>query len=397
MNKKSLLAMALSAAAFSNVASATPSADIYGFVDIGLEHFNNEGITQGSDVYPGADTPNGNSDEQEFALTNNVQSRIGIKGEEAIEGGWKGTYKMEFRANVLESGGNALRTRLGWLGLEKGDHSFKIGTQWSPYMAYSAWNTARGEAQGLAAYFYITDTLKGSLGYGFRNSSTISYTYGNGGWGQSSPFSGTVAFHIGDDNRSVSIGGEDELTNDAGITGVTLAGAATFGQVTLNAAYVKSIVSANDDAKVVADQNLANAEVAYAANDSVDNYNDLRAAQEQLTEPSIYSLGAKYQATPELELGFAYRAADRDLDDDSMKTSTSVQAQYQINKAWNIHVGYGVGDDEIKINRQLDSNVYAQLWYQATESRSVRFEFEEADYGSDGKSTISVVSMRQAF
>jgi predicted porin len=370
MNKKSLLAMALSAAAFSNVASATPSADIYGFVDIGLEHFNNEGITQGSDVYPGADTPNGNSDEQEFALTNNVQSRIGIKGEEAIEGGWKGTYKMEFRANVLESGGNALRTRLGWLGLEKGDHSFKIGTQWSPYMAYSAWNTARGEAQGLAAYFYITDTLPGSIGYGFRNSTAISYTYGNGGWGQSSPYSATIALHVGDDNRKVTSGSEEVLANNAGITAVSLGGAATFGTVTVNGAYVKSLASESDAAK---------------------------AADVDLTEPSIYSLGAKVQATPELELGFAYRAADRDLDDDSMKTSTSVQAQYQINKAWNIHVGYGVGDDEIKTNRQLDSNAYAQLWYQATESRSVRFEFEEADYGSDGTSTISVVSMRQAF
>ena len=362
--------MALSAAAFSNVASATPSADIYGFVDIGLEHFNNEGITKGSDVYPGGDTPNGNSDEQEFALTNNVQSRIGIKGEEAIEDGWKGTYKMEFRANVLESGGNALAIRLGWLGLEKGDHSFKIGTQWSPYMAYSAWNTARGEAQGLASYFYITDTLPGSLVVGFRNSTAISYTYGNGGWGQSSPYSATIALHVGDDDRKVTSGSEQVLANNAGITAVSLGGAATFGTVTVNGAYVKSLASESDAAK---------------------------AADVDLTEPSIYSLGAKVQATPELELGFAYRAADRDLDDDSMKTSTSVQAQYQINKAWNIHVGYGIGDDEIKTNRQLDGNAYAQLWYQATESRSVRFEFEEADYGSDGKSTISVVSMRQAF
>lgn len=375
MNKKSLLAIAITSAAFSNVALAAPTADIYGFVDIGLEHFNNEGITNGSDVYPGADTPNGNSDEQEFALTNNVQSRIGVKGEEAIEGGWKGTYRMEFRANVLESGGNALRTRLGWLGLEKGDHSFKIGTQWSPYMAYSAWNTARGEAQGLASYFYITDTLPGSIGYGFRNSTAISYTYGNGGWGQSSPYSATIALHVGDDNRKVVINNcEDdkscELANNAGITAVSLGGAATFGTVTVNGAYVKSLASESDAAK---------------------------AADVDLTEPSIYSLGAKVQATPELELGFAYRAADRDLEDDSMKTSTSAQAQYQINKAWNIHVGFGVGDDEIKTNRQLDSNVYAQLWYQASESRSVRFEFEEADYGSDGKSTISVVSMRQSF
>jgi predicted porin len=379
MYKKSLLAMALTSAAFSNVAMAAPTADIYGFVDIGLEHFNNEGITNGSDVYPGGDAPNGNSDEQEFALANNVQSRLGIKGEEAIEGGWKGTYKMEFRADVLTSGGYGLRTRLGWLGLEKGDHSFKVGTQWSPYMAYSAWNTARGESQGLASYFYVTTTLPGSLAGEFRNSSTISYTYGNGGWGQSSPFSATVALHVGDDDRKVTdvndnkildADGKEQLASKSGITGATVAGAATFGPVTVNSAYVKTFASETDAAK---------------------------AAGNKLTEPSIYSVGAKYQATPELELGFAYRGADQDLAKDSIKTSTSAQAQYQINKAWNIHVGYGIGEDENKANRQLDSNVYAQLWYQATDSRSVRFEFEQADYGKDGKSTVSVVSLRQTF
>ena len=199
MNKKSLLALAIAGIAGSQAASAAPSVDVYGFVDIGLEHYNESGLSNGTDVFPGGDAPNGNSDAQEFALTNNVQSRIGIKGEEAIEDGWKGTYRMEFRANVLESGGNALRTRLGWLGLEKGEHSFKIGTQWSPFMQYSAWNTARGESQGLASYFYITDELKGSMAYGFRNSNMISYTYGNGGWGTASPYTATVALHVGDD------------------------------------------------------------------------------------------------------------------------------------------------------------------------------------------------------
>lgn len=366
MQKKSLLAIAIASIAASHAATAAPSADIYGFVDIGLEHYNEDGIKNGSDIYPGGDSPNGNSDEQEFALTNNVQSRIGIKGEEDIQDGWKGSYKMEFRVNVLESGGNAMRIRLGWLGLEKGEHSFKVGTQWSPYMQYSAWNTARGESQGLASYFYITDTLPGSIGYGFRNSNMISYTYGNGGWGQSSPFSATVALHVGDDNRNDS----GTLDNKAGITAVSFGGAATFSTVTINGAYVKSLAKESDAAKT---------------------------ANIELEEPSIYSLGAKMQTTPDLELGFAYRVADRDLKDDSIKTSTSFQAQYQINKAWNIHVGVGVGDDEIKTNRQLDSNIFGQVWYQATDSRSVRFEFERADYGDDGEALVTLVSMRQAF
>ena len=386
MNKKSLLALAIAGIAGSQAASAAPSADVYGFVDIGLEHYNESGLSNGTDVFPGGDAPNGNSDAQEFALTNNVQSRIGIKGEEAIEDGWKGTYRMEFRANVLESGGNALRTRLGWLGLDKGEHSFKIGTQWSPFMQYSAWNTARGESQGLASYFYITDELKGSMAYGFRNSSAISYTYGNGGWGTASPVTATVALHIGDDNRKATVAGNDELTNDAGITGVSVAGATTFGGLTLNAVYVKNLVSESDAAKA----NLAAAKLAA-------NAAQIAAAKDLISEPAIYGVGAKMQATKDLEFGFAYRGADRDTKENSYTYTTSVSTQYQFDEKTNIHLGVGVGEDEDSSARQLKSNFYGQVWYQVTDSRSVRFEFDHADYGDDGEVLATLVSMRQAF
>lgn len=388
MPKKSLLAIAIASIAASQAATAAPSLDVYGFVDIGLEHYNEDGITAGSDVYPGGDAPNGNSDEQEFALTNNVQSRIGIKGEEDIQDGWKGTYRIEFKADVLESTGDSygVKTRLGWLGLENGDHSFKLGTQWSPYMMYSGWNTNRGETQGLASYFYITDELKGSLGYGFRNSSTASYTYGKGGWGTASPVSATVALHIGEDDRKATIDGKEVLTNDAGITGVSIAGAATFGTVTLNAVYVKNIVQESDAAK----ENLAAAKL---LNDAA----AIDKAEGLTTAPSIYSVGAKVQATPELELGFAYRGADRDTKEDSKTTSTTLSAQYQFTDKLNVLFGYGQGEDDNKDARQLDNAVFGQVWYQVTDSRSVRFEFDYADYSSDGEALATVVSMRQAF
>tara|TARA_R110001583_G_scaffold95950_2_gene240013 strand:+ start:2205 stop:3365 length:1161 start_codon:yes stop_codon:yes gene_type:complete len=386
MYKKSLLAVAITAVAFSNAVIAAPTADIYGFVDIGLEHINESGLGNGTDVFPGGDTPNGNSDEQEFALTNNVQSRIGIKGEEEIDGGWKGTYKMEFRANVLESGGNALRTRLGWLGLEKGEHSFKVGTQWSPFMAYSAWNTNRGESQGLASYFYITDELKGSMAYGFRNSNMISYTYGSGGWGAASPVTATVALHVGDDDRKANIGGTDELTNDAGITGITVAGATTFGNLTLNAVYVQNLVAESDAAK-------ANLEAAKLSA----NATTIAAAKDLVTEPAIFGAGAKMQVSKDLELGFAYRGADRDTDENDYTYTTSISSQYQYNEKTNIHLGFGQGEDDDSSARQLKLNFYGQVWYQVTDSRSVRFEFEHADYGDDGEVLVTLMSMRQAF
>ena len=395
MYKKSLLAMAITAVAFSNAVIAAPTADIYGFVDIGLEHINESGLGNGTDVFPGGDTPNGNSDEQEFALTNNVQSRIGIKGEEEIDGGWKGTYKMEFRANVLESGGNALRTRLGWLGLEKGEHSFKVGTQWSPFMAYSAWNTNRGESQGLASYFYITDELKGSMAYGFRNSNMISYTYGSGGWGAASPVTATIALHVGDDDRKTFeytaatstdkavFESTDELTNDTGITGISIAGAATFGSLTLNAVYVQNLV---------AESSAAKAQIA-AATDAV----ELAKAKDLVTEPAVFGAGAKMQVSKDLELGFAYRGADRDTDENDYTYTTSISSQYQYNEKTNIHLGFGQGEDDDSSARQLKLNFYGQVWYQVTDSRSVRFEFEHADYGDDGEVLVTLMSMRQAF
>ena len=265
---------------------------------------------------------------------------------------------------------------MGWLGLEKGEHSFKLGTQWSPYMEYSGWNTNRGEAQGLASYFYVTDELKGSLAYGFRNASTASYTYGGGGWGASSPVSVTVALHIGDDDRRVGADAdaEGELINSSGITGVTVAGAATFGIVTLNTVYVKNIVQESDAAKANAVE-----------------------AEDLTTEPSIYSVGGKVQATKELEFGFAYRGADRDIKDDSKTSSITLSGQYQFTEKLNVLAGYGQGEDDNKEARQLDANVYGQLWYQLTASRSVRFEFDYADYGRDGEATVTVASMRQSF
>ncbi len=387
MNYKSLLSLAIAGAFAWTSAVAMPSADIYGFVDIGLEHYNEDGITnKGSDIFPGGDSPNGNTDGQDFALTNNVQSRLGIKGEEDIADGWKGTYQMEFRADVLESGGYGLRTRLGWLGLEKGDHSFKLGTQWTPYMMYSGWNTNRGESQGLASYFYVADEIEGSLKHSFRTGSTASYTYGQGGWGVSSPVSATVALHIGDDDRSITVDGKDQLTNTSGITGVSVAGAATFGMVTLNAVYVQNIVDETSEVKDFID----------AANASADA-DRIAKAEKLTTAPSIYSVGGKVQATKDLEFGFAYRGADRDTKEDSGTSSITVSSSYQFNEKLNILFGYGQGEDDNKNARQLDNALFGQLWYQVTDSRSVRFEFDYADYSSDGEALATVVSMRQTF
>jgi hypothetical protein len=232
----------------------------------------------------------------------------------------------------------------------------------------------------------VTDELAGSLSHEFRTSSTASYTYGNAGWGTSSPVSATVALHIGEDDRNATVNNKKQLTNSSGITGVSVAGAATFGIVTLNAVYVKNVVKESDAAK-------ANLVAAKATNDAT----TIAQAEALTTEPSIYSVGGKIQATKELEFGFAYRGADRDVKEDAKTTSITVSSQYQLTDKLNVLVGYGQGEDDNKDARQLDAAYFGQLWYQVTDSRSVRFEFDHADYGNDGEVLATVVSMRQSF
>ena len=376
MSYKTPLAIAIATASLSTGAIAAPSVNFYGFVDIGLETYSASGNAGNQHVFAGggsddpANAANGNSDDREFALTNGVQSRLGVKGEEDLGDGWVGSYRVEARINVLDDGGQFARTRLGYFGLANGEHSIKVGAQWSPFFEYSAWNTHRGEVQGVGSYFYITEVLAGqSVGYGYRNDSTINYTYGGGGF-SNSPFTATVALHIAEDGRTVEVNGEDELVNDSGISAVTIGGAATFGNLTLNAVGIQSIVKESDAAK---------------------------AANEDVAAPLIYSLGGKFQATKQLELGLAYRVADRDTGEDDGKTSTTVAAAYQVNDKLTVNLGYGVGEDDNKDNLQLDGNIFGSAYYQLSGNRLAGFEFEEADYGDDGKAQAFMVSLRQSF
>lgn len=372
MSYKTPLAIAVATAALSSQAVATPSVNFYGFVDIGLETYSSSKNAGNKHVFAngGSDDPansaNANTDNREFALSNGVQSRLGVKGEEELGDGWVGSYRVEARINVLDDGGQFARTRLGYFGLANGEHSIKVGAQWSPFFEYSAWNTHRGEVQGVGSYFYITEVFTGqSVQYGYRNDSTINYTYGGGGF-SNSPFTATVALHVAEDGRQVN----GEFANDSGITAVTVGGAATFGKVTLNAAAIQSVVKESRAAKD-ADMDVA--------------------------APMIYSVGGKLQATDQLELGLAYRAADRDTGKDDGKTSTTVAAAFKANEKLTLNLGYAVGDDENKDNLQLDGNVFGSAYYQLSGNRLAGFEFEEADYGDDGKAQAFMVSLRQSF
>lgn len=376
MSYKTPLAIAVAAAALSTSAVAAPSVNFYGFVDIGLATYSAKDNQSGL-IDPGTSSDANNSnaglantDDREFALTNGVQSRLGVKGEEAMEGGWTGKYRVEVRYNTLENGGDAFRTRLGWLGASKGEHNIKVGTQWTPFFEYSAWNTHKNDVQGVGSYFYVSQYLPGSQKYGYRVGSTINYTYGGGGF-SSSPFTGSVALHIADDSRRV--GGK--LVNESGVSAVSVAGAATFDNITLNAVAVKGIVKQSDAAKA--------------------------AVADYSSEALVYSLGAKYVVNDALDFGLAYRVADRDLKKDSIVTSTTVSAQYKLQDNLSLHLGYGVGDDENDANKQLDSDIFGGLMYNISPTRLVAFEFEQVEHsvkgGKGGTEQVFQISARQSF
>ena len=395
MSYKTPLAIAVAAAALSSQAVAAPSVNFYGFVDIGLESYSSS-AKNGTDVFAngGSDDPNNkanrNTDDREFALANGVQSRLGVKGEEELDDGWVAKYRVEARINVLDDGGSFARTRLGWCGMSKGDHHIKVGAQWSPFFEYSAWNTHRSEVQGVGSYFYITSLMPGSVGYGYRNDSTVNYTFGGGGF-STSPFTATVALHIAEDGRETTVGakpvtaggnpvlvdgepltqgGSKKLLNDSGVTAVTVGGAATFGGLTLNAVGIKSIVKESRAAK--------DAKIDVAA-------------------PMIYSLGAKYVVNDALDFGFAHRVADRDTGKDDGRTSTTLAATFKTSEKLTLNLGYAVGEDDDKTQRQLDGNVFGSAYYKLSGNRLAGFEFEEADYGKDGKTQAFLVSLRQSF
>ena len=363
MFKKTSLALAVAGFTLAGNAIAAPSVNISGFVDLGLEHFSgdNTGL-----IAQGFNSPQGNNDDRNLAMNNPVVSRFIVSGTEEHANGWTTGYHIEQEVNALDDGGASFNTRQGYISLSKDKHNITVGSQWSPLFEYSAWNAMKTEGHGYGAYYYTACELEGSLSCGFRNDSTINYTYGGGGY-STDPITFTVAAHIGEDDR---------VNNESGITGVTVGGAASFGQVTVNAAYVQSIVSEAEGTNVAA--------------------------------PSLASVGAKFRANDQLELGFNYQTVDKDNAADEKRNSMSIGGMYNVSPDLSIHAGFGLGDDDD--DSEVESNVYAQVIQSVSDTFHIRLELEQVsaktykDVNDDGietlesgDDTVVAVYLRQSF
>jgi hypothetical protein len=308
-------------------------------------------------------------------MVNPVVSRFIVSGDETHANGWTTGYHIEQSVNVTDDGGPSFQTRQGYISLSKDKHNITIGSQWSPLFEYSAWNAMKTEGHGYGAYYFTACELPGSLECGFRNDSTINYTYGGGGY-STDPITFTVAAHIGEDDRKYDPANtpndsdDDVNANESGITGVTIGGAASFGQVTVNAAYIQSMVSEAPGATLAA--------------------------------PSLASIGAKFRANDQLEVGFNYQSVDKDDAAGDKRTAMSVGGMYEVASDLSIHAGFGFGEDDNGF--ELESDVYAQVIKSVSDTFHIRLELErtatvssDADGNVDGDDTVVAVYLRQAF
>ncbi|EAT11031.1 porin [Bermanella marisrubri] len=372
MFKKTSLALAVAGLAFAGNSMAAPSVNISGFVDLGLEYYSGDGTGL---IAQGFNSPQSNTDERNLAMNNPVVSRFIVSGSEEHANGWTTGYRIEQEVNALDDGGASFNTRQGYISLSKDKHNITIGSQWSPLFEYSAWNSMKSEGHGYGAYYFTACELPGSLSCGFRNDSTINYTYGGGGY-STDPFTFTVAAHINEDGRVLEdvngnpikdADGNEQTMNDAGITGMSIGGAASFGPATVNFAYIQSIVTESDVAK----------------------------ANGGLAAPSLMSVGAKYRAAEELELGFNYQTVDKDDGTDDERTSMSFGGMYNVAPDLSVHAGYGFGEDDN--GAELESNIYAQVIKNISDTFHVRLELEQVSTKNSGDDSVAVVYLRQSF
>ena len=344
---------ALALAAMASTAQAD-GPELYGLVDVGLEGYSADDGALGN-IFPGMNSTAGNSDDKDFTLTNGMSSRLGVRGGEDITDNLRASYNIELGVDILDEDGggfsDSVGTRLGWAALEGDWGMAKIGTQWMALYEFGGWNTHRTDVHGYGSYYYTTGVLRDSLGFGFRQSSAVSYQYGSA-WGHSDPF----AF-----NLTVGVGEGDD--NDSGVSSIQAAGQYSFNNaISVNAVVLQEIVD--------------------AANDANDD------------EATLYNVGARWSVTSALELAANYTLVtdyNDGMDADSERQAFALAGYYDFGAGWNAHLGFGRGSaDE---TADMDANVYGYVRHSFTDRTNARLEFEHIEYDSDADDASESLGM----
>ena len=398
--KKKILALAVSGGLAAAPMGAMAAPEVYGLIDIGLESLSDSDNASGGEIFSGFNSPSGDnasgrgfkggkSADKDFQLSNGMQSRIGVRGSEDLDfGGLTASYNIELAVDVLnESGGSTdgtgVSTRLGWAALGGDWGKVKVGSQWQALYEFGGWNTHRTDVHGYGSYFYTTGVLNnaesgdatGSVGYGFRQSSAISYQYGSA-WGHSDPFAFNVTLGIGEGERTA---GGDTVTNEEGVSSVQMAGQYSFDQrISVNAVYVREFN----------DYDTAGTAVGGIVNNEVE----------------LMNVGGRWSVTDALELGVNYTQVDTDNADGDKRDSLAIASFMDFGEGLSGHLGLANGsddrDDTSFSGRDIDLNAYGFVKQALSDRTNVRLEFEHVKYDGyldDADATLAMVALQHRF
>ncbi|TVP53114.1 MAG: porin, partial [Halomonadaceae bacterium] len=318
----------------------------------------------------------GDDDAREFGLQNGMSSRLGVRGEEALDfGGLTASYNFELAIDVLgedASFGESVGTRLGWVGLGGDWGTVKVGTQWMPLFEFGGWNTMRTDTHGYGSYFYVTELLSNSLAFGFRQASAVSYSYGSA-WGHSDSFAFNVTAGVGEGEVEIN---DDDVQNENGISSIQVAGQYTFAQrLSVNAVYLKEFNTYEGGGVV---------------NDNVE----------------LMNFGVRYSLTDNLELAANYIVVDTNNADGDKRDAYTIAAFMDFGNGLTGHLGAGQGSDDrdedlTEDGRDIDLNAYGFVKQALSDRTSVRFELEHIRYDgeamSDGNATVAMIGLQHAF
>ena len=405
--KKKILALAVSGGLAAAPMGAMAAPEIYGLIDIGVEHYSDsDGV--GGEIFQGLNSVAGNSDDRDLSLSNGLQSRIGVRGSEELGvADLTASYNMEFSVDVLnEDGGTAsgdLGTRLGWVALGSDWGKVKVGSQWQALYEFGGWNTHRTDVHGYGSYYYTTGNLSNSQAFGFRQDSAISYEYGSA-WGHSDPFAAQVTLGVGEGEQTVGgdytdgqvvEDGSETVQNQEGITSLQAAVQYSFDErISVNAVFATEF---NDyDESVASDLN--------SALDSAGARTTLVGANQ---EPKLYNVGARWSVTDALELTANYTNVDLDNADDDKVDSFAVASFMDFGNGLSGHLGVAQASDDRDTVADMDLNVYGYIKQALSDRTDIRLELETADYDdsvdsdgnavSGGTASVALVALQHNF
>ncbi|XOZ32573.1 porin [Halomonadaceae bacterium KBTZ08] len=374
MMKKKILALAVSGGLAAAPMGAMAKPEVYGIVDIGIEQFSNsDGIA--AEIFPGAKSVGGNSDERDFALVNGLHSRLGVRGNEDLDvGGLTASYNIELGIDVLNDGSNDTFTRLGWAALGGDWGKIKVGSQWQALYEFGGWNTHRTDVHGYGTYYRTTSYLSNSQQYGFRQDSAISYEYGSA-WGHSDPFAAQVTLGVGEGTATSGAG--NTVQNEEGITSLQAAFQYSMAkQFSVNAVYATEFNS-------------------YRSNI---NYSGGTSAAALNQEPTLMNVGARWSVTDALELDVNYTTVDLDNAADDTVDSIAVASMMDFGNGLTGHLGFSQASDDTNAP-DIDLNSYGYIKQALSDRTNVRLELENIQYDNAGDSsvTVALIGMQHNF